>query len=214
MTEFELLAIPLSLILGLGITNILSDVSDAIRDRERVPLHWLPFVWAFLIFLFQVQYFFVLWDQHELGAVWTWQRFGPALFNCVILYLSAGLILPGRRNSDSASLLADFQKHGRLALMALAFMLLAALGLNIYTEVLDALLVGGKLVELSKADVVLWGLRQAFNVIIYVLLASIGLVILSRKYSWQLAGTTIFAFAEFYGLMVAWSEPGRTIVLS
>lgn len=134
MTEFELLAIPLSLILGLGITNILSDTSDAIRDRERVPLHWLPFAWAFLIFLFQVQYFFVLWDFHEDGMVWTWPNFGPTLLNCILLYLSAGLILPGRRNSDSSSLLADFEKHGRLSLVTLALMLIAAIVLNAYYQ--------------------------------------------------------------------------------
>lgn len=211
MTEFELLVIPLSLILGLGITNILSDVSDAIRDRERVPVHWIPFFWAFLIFMFQVQYFFVLWDQFELGVVWTWQRFGPALFNCVVLYLAAGLILPGRRNSDSANLLADFEKHGRLALKTLSLMLLVAVFLNTYSAVLDAPLLLAAVDIAPTADIVIWSLQQSSNVINYVLLASIGLVILSSKYSWQVAGTTIFAFAELFGLMAAWSEPGRTI---
>ncbi len=132
MTEFELLVIPLSLILGLGITNILSDVSDAIRDRERVTLHWLPLAWAFLIFLFQIQYFFVLWDFYESGMIWTWPNFGPALFNCIILYLSAGLVLPGRRNSHSESLLMDFEKHGRLSLVTLATMLVVVSILNGY----------------------------------------------------------------------------------
>ena len=189
MTEFELLAIPLSLILGLGITNILSDVSDAIRDRERVPLHWLPFSWAFLIFFFQVQYFFVLWDFNELGMDWTWPNFGPALFNCVILYLSAGLILPGRRNSDSASLLADFQKHGHLALITLAMMLLVAILLNVY----------------YWAELV--SIANALNV---VLIASICPVLFSKKLRLQLAGTLIFAITQFFGTVFIWSVPGWT----
>jgi hypothetical protein len=189
MTEFELLAIPLSLILGLGITNILSDVSDAVRDRERVPLHWLPFSWAFLIFLFQVQYFFVLWDMNEVGMIWTWPNFGPALFNCVILYLSAGLILPGRRNSDSANLLEDFEKHGRLALMTLAFMLLVAILLNFYywTDLLT--------------------IANALNV---VLIASICLVLFPKRFLWQVAGTLFFAITQFYGMVAVWSVPGWT----
>jgi len=189
MTEFELLAIPLSLILGLGITNILSDVSDAIRDRERVPLHWLPFSWAFLIFLFQVQYFFVLWDMNEFGMIWTWPNFGPALFNCVILYLSAGLILPGRRNSDSANLLEDFEKHGRLALVTLAFMLLVAILLNFY----------------YWADLVTTA--NALNV---VLIASICLVLIPKRFPWQVAGTLIFAITQFLGMVTIWSVPGWT----
>ena len=189
MTEFELLAIPLSLILGLGITNILSDVSDAIRDRERVPLHWLPFSWAFLIFFFQVQYFFVLWDFHETGMDWTWPNFGPALFNCVILYLSAGLVLPGRRNSDSASLLADFQKHGHLSLITLAFMLLVAILLNVYYW--------ERLVSIA-------------NVLNVVLITSICPVLFSKKLPLQLVGTLLFAIAQFYGTVFIWSVPGWT----
>lgn len=189
MTEFELLAIPLSLVLGLGITNILSDASDAIRDRERVSLHWLPFAWAILIFFFQVQYFFVLWDFHETGMVWVWTNFGPALFNCIVLYLSAGLILPGRRNSDSENLLADFAKHGRLALVALALMLFVAIFLNVYFH--DAR-------WLSPA-----------NQLNTLLLIAIGLVLSTRKIGWQAAGTLLFAAVQCYGMLMVWSVPGR-----
>jgi hypothetical protein len=189
MSEFELLAIPLSLILGLGITNILAGVSDAIRDRERVPLHWLPLAWAFLIFLFQVQYFFVLWDFYEDGATWTWPMFGPALFNCVILYLSAGLILPGSRRTNCESLIDDFEKHGRLSLITLSVMLLVAIVLNVF-------LADGPLLSMSNA----------LNVVLF---SSICLVLSTRKYSWQVTATLIFVIVQLYGLLTVWSVPGK-----
>jgi hypothetical protein len=196
MTEFELLAIPLSLILGLGVTNILSDVSDAIRDRERVPLHWLPLTWAFLIFLFQVQYFFVLWDFYESGMVWTWPNFGPALFHCIILYLSAGLVLPGRRNSDSESLLADFEKHGRLSLITLAIMLAEVTLLNVYYN--------GDLE--SYYQISHWLSRA--NILNLFLLALLSLVLFSRKPAWRATGTVLFALLQFFGMWKVWSVPG------
>jgi len=77
-----------------------------------------------------VQYFFALWDLNESGTVWTWPNFGPAVFICIVLYLSAGLILPGRRNSDSQSLPVDFEKHGCLGLLSLSVMLVVAIILN------------------------------------------------------------------------------------
>jgi uncharacterized membrane protein YhdT len=198
MTEFELLAIPLSLILGLGITNILSDVSDAIRDRERVALHWLPLFWAFLIFLFQVQYFFVLWDLYESGVVWTWPIFGPAMFNCIVLYLSAGLILPGRRNSDSESLLIDFEKHGRFGLLTLAMMLVVALILNVYYfSDLEGLY-----------DLDHW--LPAANILNLALLILICLVLFVRNIKLQTFGTVLFAMLQFYGMLQVWSLPGTT----
>ena len=197
MTEFELLAIPLSLILGLGITNILSDVSDAIRDRERVPLHWLPFAWAFLIFIFQVQYFFVLWDFHESGIVWTWPNFGPALFNCIILYLSAGLVLPGTRNSKSDSLLMDFEKHGRLSLITLAIMLVEVSFLNgYYTGTID-----------DYYQVAHW--ISPANILNLILVTLIFIVLYTKRTALQAAGTIMFALCQLYGILMVWSAPGR-----
>lgn len=198
MTEFELLAIPLSLILGLGITNILSDVSDAIRDRERVPLHWLPLAWAFLIFLFQVQYFFVLWDFYESGMVWTWPNFGPALFNCIILYLSAGLVLPGRRNSDCESLLMDFEKHGRLSLITLAMMLVVVSILNgYYSGDID-----------SYYHVAHW--FSTANILNIVLLTLIFIVLFTKSFAIRAAGTIMFAIFQLYGMLMVWSIPGTS----
>ena len=202
MTEFELLAIPLSLILGLGITNILSDVSDAVRDRERVPLHWLPFAWAFIIFLFSVQYFFVLWDYFEEGMIWTWPIFGPVLLNCVILYMSAGLILPGRRNSDSASLLEDFEKHGRLALRTLGLYLLVAVFMN----TLGWLLLDQ--VYVPAGGVVFWSLLQEANVICFMLIAALCIVLFNRSYRWRVLATILFLVLQLFGMMIIWSVPG------
>jgi len=188
MSEFELLAIPLSLILGLGVTHILTGVTDAIRERERVPLHWLPIAWAFLIFLFQVQYFFVLWDLNESGAIWTWPVFGPSLFNCVVLFLSAGLILPGSRQSDCTSLIDDFENHGRFSLVMLALMLLVAILLNVF-QFQDSLL----------------STINMLNVILFVLVCC---VLMIRRYGWQVAATLMFAAAQSYGLLAVWSVPG------
>ena len=67
MTEFELLAIPISLVLGLGITKILSGVTNAIRYRHQTKTHWFPVAWAIMILLIQVQFFFVLWDLEQTG---------------------------------------------------------------------------------------------------------------------------------------------------
>jgi hypothetical protein len=125
------------------------------------------------------------------------------LFNCVVLYPAAGLILPGRRNSDSASLLADFEKHGHLALGTLTLMLLLASPFAFYYTLLAVP------DEVSTADVLIWSFFLPSNIINYALIASIGVVLLRRKYSWQVAGTIIFAFLEIWGLMAFWSTPGR-----
>ena len=98
MAEFELLSVPIGLVLGLGITNILSGVIAAVRNREQVKLHWLPFMWAFSFMMQLMTFFFVIWDLNVrfelLGINWTWKYYGPQMFHSILIFLGAGMILP------------------------------------------------------------------------------------------------------------------------
>jgi len=116
--------------------------------------------------------------------IWTWPNFGPALFNCIILYLSAGLVLPGRRNSDSESLLMDFEKHGRLSLVTLATMLVVVSILNgYYFADLDSYY------HLSH-----W--LSTANILNIVLLTLIFIVLLTKRFALQVAGTVMSAILQ------------------
>ena len=52
MSEFELITITFSFVLGLGIAQVLGAASSAIRNRHERPLHWLPLGFAASIFFF------------------------------------------------------------------------------------------------------------------------------------------------------------------
>ena len=56
MTSFEYLSVLISIILGLGLTHLLSAVRDLIQQRAQVRWHWLPVLWAGLIFVAQIQW--------------------------------------------------------------------------------------------------------------------------------------------------------------
>jgi hypothetical protein len=132
MTEFELLAIPISLVLGLGITKMLNALAIAIRNRRQIRFHWLPVAWATWIFLVSVQFFFYMWDLYEMEVPFTWDVFGPLLWHCILLFLAAGLVLPGPGVRDVPDdLLDDFQQHGRLALIPFAIVTLDSIVSNV-----------------------------------------------------------------------------------
>ena len=121
MTEFELLSVPIGLVLGLGMTNILSGIITAVRNRKQVRLHWIPFMWAFNFMMQLMTFFFVIWDLNVrfelIGVNWTWKYYGPQMFHSVLIFLGAGMILPTKRESNIDSLIGDFEEHGRLALI-------------------------------------------------------------------------------------------------
>lgn len=122
--------IPLSVVLGVGVTWILGGVIHAIRYREACAGHWLPFAWAFLIFMYNVGYFNVLWEINERGPAWTWPLLGMQLISTVLLFLSAGLILASDDEAVELGMLGYFEKHGRLALAPLALFFGLAIPFN------------------------------------------------------------------------------------
>lgn len=60
MVEFQLLSVPIGLILGLGMTRIMTGTITAIRNREHVKIHWLPFIWATSFMILLLAFFCVL----------------------------------------------------------------------------------------------------------------------------------------------------------
>ena len=113
MSEFELITITYSFVLGLGIAQILSAASAALRNRSERPLHWLPLAVAASIFLFHVQYWFVLGD-FDLNLIddWTWGTYGPFLALAVVLFMSGGIVLPAPGAETGESLIHDFEDSG------------------------------------------------------------------------------------------------------
>jgi hypothetical protein len=188
LTEFELLAIPLSLVLGLGIAQILGEVVATIRNRQNAGIHWLPLAWAAWIFLVHVQFFFYLWDLYELEVIWTWSQFGPTLWHVTLLFIAAGLILPGpRERARNESLIDDFQLHGRLALLPFALVTIDSILLNVF----------------QYGDV--WfGQANVFNMIF----AALTLAAFFTQGKLRAASTLAVGAVLLYGLTFVWSAPG------
>jgi hypothetical protein len=121
MSDFELVTLTYSFVLGLGIAQILSAASAAIRSRNQRPLHWLPLAFAASIFFLHIQYWFVLadFDAHIIDD-WTWGTYGPFLVVAVVLFLAGGIVLPTPGAESGDSLIDDFEKNGKLSLLFIA----------------------------------------------------------------------------------------------
>lgn len=63
MDAFSYLAVLLSIVLGLGLTQLLTAIGRLIRHRDRVHVQWLPLLWAGILLLIYVQ---VWWSMYGL----------------------------------------------------------------------------------------------------------------------------------------------------
>ena len=112
MDPFSYLAVLLSIILGLGLTQLLTATGRLIRHRDRVRVHWLPFLWAAILLLIYVQ---VWWSMYglRLRRDWTFLDFGIVLAQTATLYLMAAVALPEQTEDAGVDLQVFFDRQHR-----------------------------------------------------------------------------------------------------
>lgn len=124
MGAFEYLGVLISIILGLGITQLLASFAGVLRDRAQLRFDDVPLAWAATLVLLHVQTWWTLFDLRGIGA-WTFAQFAVVLLQPVILYLLSALVLPppGAR----LDLGANFAAHRRWFFGLLLALLAASL---------------------------------------------------------------------------------------
>ncbi len=119
MTEFEFLAIGISLILGLGTTLLLSSFLTVFVNRHKIRFDWIPIMWAFFVLIIQIQYYAATWNLNSLTE-WDFFRFASPLLLAGLIFIAAGLVLPTGQGKYPSDLRTYFERHGKWAVGALA----------------------------------------------------------------------------------------------
>lgn len=134
LSGFELVTITFSFVLGLGVAQILSAASSAVRVRDDHPLHWKPFLFALCIFVLHVQFWFALFLLDTRIPSWSWGFYAPLLLLAVILFMGGGVVLPPAGAHAGESLRDDFEQRGRVSILFLIAYVLGWIPLNIWLD--------------------------------------------------------------------------------
>jgi apolipoprotein N-acyltransferase len=93
MTQLEYLVALISIIVGLGLTELAQSVRELIRPGHPVRWDGLPLAWSAFVFLFTILLwwngFFVLKEREEAGPI-----FLSYLLVFFLLYLCCAFVLP------------------------------------------------------------------------------------------------------------------------
>ena len=103
MSPFEFVTVLISIILGLGITQIMSGIADQIHQWDKVKLYWPHMLWVILVFILHVQQW---WLTYELRAITTW-RLPFFLFEILYpinLFILARILFPSAGEETFADL--------------------------------------------------------------------------------------------------------------
>jgi hypothetical protein len=91
VTQPEYIAAFLSIIAGLGVTDLAQSLCGLVHPRRTVNWHWLPLVWAATTFLLAIQ---VRWNSFSTLTDTTAEYFLPYLLTFSFLYLTCAFALP------------------------------------------------------------------------------------------------------------------------
>ena len=93
LSIFEFVMVLVSIIIGLGIAEILNGVASQLRHRRTVRFYWVHSVFAMAIFLALIQQWWEIWGL-STATVWTIVGLLMMLGGPVGLYLIAHLLFP------------------------------------------------------------------------------------------------------------------------
>lgn len=133
LDSYGYLSVLVSIILGLGITNLLTGFAGLVRERARVRMYTPVAIWMATLFLANVQ---MWWSMFELVGVqhWTFAKFMAVLFQPVALFLTSALIVPDLAGEGPIDLKKGFFRELRWLGCGLVAMLAASVAKNLLIE--------------------------------------------------------------------------------
>jgi hypothetical protein len=112
MDAFSYLSVILSIVLGLGMTQILTAFGRLIRHRDRVEEDWLPILWAVSLLVIFVQVWWAMFGM-RVRREWTFFEFSIVLAQTATLYVMAAVALPEDVPEAGVDLRAYYERNHR-----------------------------------------------------------------------------------------------------
>lgn len=93
MTPFEYVTVLISIILGLGITQIVTGVADLVHQQERVKIYWPHLLWVVIIFVLHIQEWWATFELRQFDS-WRLPTFLFVVLYPINLFILAHLLFP------------------------------------------------------------------------------------------------------------------------
>lgn len=102
MEPFEYVVVLTSLILGLGIAQILTGIADIVSHWKAIRLSVPHTMYVFIVFMLHIQEWWINFEYSKIIDVWTLQVVLSLLVFPILLFIQARLLFPtGLRSSDT-----------------------------------------------------------------------------------------------------------------
>lgn len=110
MDAFGYVSVIISVVIGLGLSHLLSGVVELFKARRRVRFYWVHLLWVTLIFVGHIFLWWTMWNLRYIRA-WNFFSFLLLLIAPVLLYVSAAFLVPKLDDDSSVNLREYFHEN-------------------------------------------------------------------------------------------------------
>lgn len=112
MDSFAHLSVLISIVLGLGITNLLMGLARVVQLRGQVKVYWPVILWALTLLVIHIQ---TWWSMFGLRFVKTWDfvSFTLTLAQPILLFFLSALLMPDFDRDEARDLRRNYFLHVR-----------------------------------------------------------------------------------------------------
>jgi hypothetical protein len=113
MTPFEYITVLVSIILGLGVAQIVTGLAHFMHGSNKVKLYWPHLLWIIMIFFFHIQEWWVFYEYKSFTA-WQLHTFIFVILYPIGLFIQARLLFPFDNFDEVTDLKKFYYENYRL----------------------------------------------------------------------------------------------------
>lgn len=124
MTPFEYITVLISIILGMGITQLVTGIADVVHQWNKTKLYWPHLIWVGFVFFLHIQDW---WETYALQthASWRLSTFLFVVLYPINLFILARLLFPIANSNTVDFKQFYFSNYRRFFLWVIILSLLA-----------------------------------------------------------------------------------------
>ncbi|MCC6725622.1 MAG: hypothetical protein IT258_14030 [Saprospiraceae bacterium] len=131
VNPFEYVSILISIILGLGITQLLSAFSELLYKLKRVKFYWPHSCWVVFVLFLHVQDWFITYKVKG-WPVWLLPELLLLLTYPIALFLVAKMLLPTNDQEEQWDMRAFYYSQYRTIFFIMVLSILSSIAFNMY----------------------------------------------------------------------------------
>jgi len=131
VNPFEYVSILVSIILGLGITQLLSAFSDLLYNYRKVKFYWPHSFWIVFILFLHIQDWFITYQLRD-KQVWNLPELSFVLFYPITLFMVAKMLLPTNESEERNDMKSFYFSQYPILFLITSLSIISSLVFNYY----------------------------------------------------------------------------------